>query len=111
VLVANNLRDLETDRAAGKRTLAVRMGAPATRVFYAACLSGAMAAPAAMRAAGWLGPLFWLPWLSAPLAVMLALTIFRRADAPSLVWALKRTARLLLLFGALMALALLRGPA
>jgi 1,4-dihydroxy-2-naphthoate octaprenyltransferase len=109
VLVANNLRDIETDRAAGKRTLAVRLGAPATRTFYAACLTGALAAPPVMRAAGLLGPLHWLPWLSAPVVAMLIATVYRRDDADALVWALKRTARLVLLYGALLALALLRG--
>ncbi len=111
VLVANNLRDIETDRAAGKRTLAVRLGAPATRMFYTACLAGALAAPPVMRAAGLLGSLYWLPWLSAPLVVILAATVYRRDDAAALVWVLKRTARLALLYGALLALALLGGPA
>jgi 1,4-dihydroxy-2-naphthoate octaprenyltransferase len=111
VLVANNLRDIETDRAAGKRTLAVRLGAPATRVLYAACLAGALAAPAAMRAAGFLGDRFWLPWLGAPLAVMLAAAAYRSHDAGVLVRVLKRTAGLLLLYGVLLALALLGGPA
>ena len=36
ILVVNNVRDLETDRRAGKRTLAVRLGRPRTRVMYAA---------------------------------------------------------------------------
>lgn len=35
ILVTNNLRDLESDRAAGKRTLAVRLGFPRTRRLYA----------------------------------------------------------------------------
>lgn len=111
VLVANNLRDIETDRAAGKRTLAVRLGAPATRVLYVACLAGALAAPAAMRVAGFLGDRFWLPWLGAPFAVALAATAARRDDAAALIWVLKRTAGMLLLYGALLAAALLAGPA
>src|SRR5690606_8790700 len=36
ILVVNNVRDLETDRRAGKRTLAVRLGRARTRTFYAA---------------------------------------------------------------------------
>ena len=35
LLVINNLRDIDTDAAAGKRTLATRIGAPATRTLYA----------------------------------------------------------------------------
>lgn len=37
VLVINNTRDIETDRLAGKRTLAVRMGGRASRIFYVVC--------------------------------------------------------------------------
>ena len=36
ILVVNNLRDIPTDRVAGKRTLAVRLGEPRTRVLYVA---------------------------------------------------------------------------
>src|SRR5208283_1194680 len=39
LLVVNNLRDIETDKAAGKRTLAVRSGAKATRGLYAALIA------------------------------------------------------------------------
>jgi 1,4-dihydroxy-2-naphthoate octaprenyltransferase len=41
ILVANNLRDIPTDEAAGKRTLAVRLGEPRTRWVYRACVIGA----------------------------------------------------------------------
>ena len=40
ILVVNNLRDLDTDRRAGKRTLAVRLGRERTRSLYAALLVG-----------------------------------------------------------------------
>ncbi len=39
VLVANNLRDIGTDQAAGKRTLAVRIGDRATRVTFLAMVT------------------------------------------------------------------------
>jgi 1,4-dihydroxy-2-naphthoate octaprenyltransferase len=109
ILVANNLRDIDTDRAAGKRTLAVRLGAWATRVQYALCMVLALAVPAIMRAGGLLGEWFWVPWLAAPLAAILTYVVFTRHDGPSQVWALKRTARFLLIFSALFALALARG--
>src|SRR3990172_2197647 len=41
ILVLNNLRDIDTDGAAGKRTLAVRVGPSATRMLYLGCLGGA----------------------------------------------------------------------
>ena len=37
LLVINNLRDIPSDTAAGKRTLAVRIGDPRTRLLYAGC--------------------------------------------------------------------------
>jgi 1,4-dihydroxy-2-naphthoate polyprenyltransferase len=43
ILVANNLRDIPTDAATGKRTLAVRLGVPRTRTFYRACVVAAFA--------------------------------------------------------------------
>jgi 1,4-dihydroxy-2-naphthoate polyprenyltransferase len=43
VLVANNLRDIPTDEASGKRTLAVRLGDHRTRVLYRTCVVGSFA--------------------------------------------------------------------
>jgi 1,4-dihydroxy-2-naphthoate octaprenyltransferase len=45
ILVVNNLRDIESDAIAGKRTLAVRFGARAARIEYTACILGAAALP------------------------------------------------------------------
>jgi 1,4-dihydroxy-2-naphthoate octaprenyltransferase len=44
LLVANNLRDIPTDRQAGKITLAVRLGDPRTRLLYALLMLLALAA-------------------------------------------------------------------
>lgn len=44
ILVANNLRDIPTDAATGKRTLAVRLGVTRTRTFYRSCVVAAFAA-------------------------------------------------------------------
>ena len=48
ILVVNNLRDIETDRRAGKITLAVRLGRERTRLLYASC-SPARFAPCRSR--------------------------------------------------------------
>ena len=43
ILVANNLRDISTDAATGKRTLAVRLGVTRTRTFYRSCVVASFA--------------------------------------------------------------------
>ena len=45
LLVVNNLRDIETDRRAGKRTLAVRLGATGTQLQYTLLWAFAVAVP------------------------------------------------------------------
>src|SRR5215472_10332778 len=71
ILVVNNLRDLDTDRAVGKRTLAVRVGRSATRVEYVLLLLGAYLVPLGLWLAGTHSPLAFLPWLTLPLAIFL----------------------------------------
>jgi 1,4-dihydroxy-2-naphthoate polyprenyltransferase len=98
ILVVNNVRDLETDRRAGKRTLAVRMGRARTRNLYAVMVLGAfLTAPVT-----WLfGPLTaWLllPWLALPLAARVLRTVRNRTDGPSLNGALAATGALQLVF-------------
>jgi 1,4-dihydroxy-2-naphthoate polyprenyltransferase len=97
ILVVNNLRDIDTDRAAGKRTLAVRIGREATRREYAALLGVAYAVPLIMIFLGIAGPPALLSWVTAPLAVVLVRqvwTVTERALNP----VLGGTARLCLWF-------------
>jgi 1,4-dihydroxy-2-naphthoate polyprenyltransferase len=100
ILVVNNVRDLETDRRAGKRTLAVRLGRPRARRLYAAMVFGAFAcAPlpwllGSDELAAWL----LLPLLALPLAVPVVQTVRERTDGPSLNRALARTGMLQLAF-------------
>ncbi|MBI3732141.1 MAG: 1,4-dihydroxy-2-naphthoate polyprenyltransferase [Chloroflexi bacterium] len=107
ILVVNNLRDIESDRAAGKRTLAVRIGARATRVQFDLLVGAAYTVPLLMWLAGMSGGLFWLPWLSLPWAARLVRDVYRAGDSPSLIRALGRTAQLHLGYGVLFALSLL----
>ncbi|MDW8395936.1 MAG: 1,4-dihydroxy-2-naphthoate polyprenyltransferase [Anaerolineae bacterium] len=107
ILVVNNLRDLDTDRAAGKRTLAVRLGDRATRVEYLALLSGAFLSLAALRGVGGIGWGFALPWLAAPLAARLGRALWQTPRSPALNPILAQTAQLNLVFAVLLAAGLL----
>ncbi len=98
VLVVNNVRDLETDRRARKRTLAVRMGRDRTRVLYAVMVAGAFVWALVPWLAGSLGPWLLLTWLALPVAVPIIQTVRERTDGPSLNGALARTGMLLLVF-------------
>lgn len=70
ILVVNNLRDIDTDRMAGKRTVAVRIGREATRWEYAALIAAAYAMPLLMSLmTSQPGPL--LAWATTPLAILL----------------------------------------
>jgi 1,4-dihydroxy-2-naphthoate octaprenyltransferase len=98
ILVVKNVRDLESDRRAGKRTLAVRLGRARTRVLYQAMLAGAFLTAPVCWFAGSMTAWLLLPWLAAPLAVRLAGVVSSRSDGPSLNAALALTGALQLLF-------------
>lgn len=102
ILVVNNLRDVETDRVAGKRTLAVRLGAPATRAEYALLLAAAYLTPPLLWLTDLLSAWWWLPWLTLPLAAALVRRVARETGL-ALNARLAGTARLQLLFGLLFA--------
>jgi 1,4-dihydroxy-2-naphthoate octaprenyltransferase len=102
ILVVNNLRDIETDRQAGKRTLAVRLGQRATRREYALLVGGAYLLLPLYWMAGVLSVWWWLPWLTLPLAVPLIRRVARESG-PALNAALADTARLQLLYSVLFA--------
>jgi 1,4-dihydroxy-2-naphthoate octaprenyltransferase len=102
ILVVNNLRDLETDRKAGKRTLAVRLGSEGTRVEYGLLVFSAYVTVAIFWISGWFSPWVMLTWLTIPLAWHLVRTIQQSDEAPALNQALAGTANLALFFSLLM---------
>ncbi|MGI8579416.1 MAG: prenyltransferase, partial [Solirubrobacteraceae bacterium] len=107
ILVVNNVRDLETDRRANKRTLAVRLGRPRTRGLFAVFVYGAYA----LAPVTWLfGPFdAWLllPWLSLPLAAGVVRAVRNHVDGPTLNQTLANTGRLQLIFCLLLGAGLL----
>jgi len=100
ILVVNNLRDIESDRAAGKRTLAVRFGARGARLEYAFCILGAYIIPLFTWVFGLASSWGWLVYLSAPMAWRCTTAIYRDSGH-ELNQALAGTGRLGLLFAIL----------
>jgi 1,4-dihydroxy-2-naphthoate octaprenyltransferase len=104
LMAVNNLRDRDSDRQAGKRTVAVVSGDRGARIFYAALVLSAFAVmPLIARAAG-----AWalLPLASLPLAVVEIARAWHRRHA-ELNESLAGTARLQVVVGLLLALGLL----
>lgn len=97
ILVVNNLRDIETDRAAGKRTLAVRIGIAATRREYASLLLVAYLIPPIMWMTSIGSPWVLLSWVTAPVAVMLVRSV-KSFSGRALNPVLAGTARLCLFY-------------
>ena len=112
ILVANNLRDVQGDRAAGKRTLIVRFGGGFGKALFAACYAGAALVPVA----------YWLwtgrhpgamaaAWVL-PMAIPLLKTVFAthpetddpKALARTLIPVLGRTGQLLFVYAVLFSL-------
>jgi len=105
ILVVNNLRDLQTDRATGKRTMAVRLGPAGARREYSLCFAAAYLVPLLIVILG-VGPVWvMLTWLSIPLAVRVMRLVWTLEGRP-LNQALAGTGQLTLLFGLLYALGL-----
>ena len=107
ILVVNNIRDADTDRRAGKRTLAVRLGRDRARAMFAAMLVLSYLVVVAIPLAGGLSWWVALPLLTTPLALPLWRTVAERTDGPSLNAALADTGRLLGVFSLLLAAGIL----
>ena len=102
MLVVNNLRDREGDAAAGKCTLAVRLGPARTRMLYVAAALAPFAVAAVLAAV-------WRPWAllaltALPLAIVPVRRVLAGSDGPALIGVLGATGRMQLAFGGLLAL-------
>ncbi len=91
ILVVNNVRDVDSDKRAGKRTLAVRLGRERARLLYGAMVYLAYLVALVPWPAGSLSPWLALTWLTLPLAVRLVRTVREHADGPTLNEALAQT--------------------
>ena len=109
ILVVNNLRDVEPDRRAGKRTLAVRFGPRFARAEYAALWLVAFAVPVGLVVVGAARPPALLPLLVVPLGWRLVDRVRRASDPRDLNPVLWSTARAQLLFALLFAAGLAVG--
>lgn len=101
ILVVNNLRDIPTDAAAGKKTVAVRIGEAMTRRLYFALVGAAIVAPLVIAhyadALWWLLPIATLLFAAGPMRIVATPQPVRQAYNP----ALGGTARLLLVYALL----------
>jgi 1,4-dihydroxy-2-naphthoate octaprenyltransferase len=107
IIVVNNVRDLETDRRAGKNTLAVRVGRASAVNLYRGLVLGAFAV---LPIALWAGEASALPLiglLALPLALKPMRILATRSDGPALNGALAGTGALLGVFSLLVTAGLL----
>jgi 1,4-dihydroxy-2-naphthoate octaprenyltransferase len=100
ILLANNIRDLDGDRDAGKRTLVVRLGRARSRSVFVATVLAMFVTVALIGAAR---PSALVALAAVPLVVAPLRLVLRRQDGPGLVAALAGTARLQLAVSALLA--------
>ncbi len=100
LLVANNLRDLPRDEAAGKLTLPVRLGDKLSRGFYVGLLAASFISVPYLAV---VRPWALVTLAALPLAVLSMRAVIRGATGSDLIPVLTGTARLQLVFGALLA--------
>ncbi|MEP7300126.1 MAG: 1,4-dihydroxy-2-naphthoate polyprenyltransferase [Caldimonas sp.] len=109
VLVVNNYRDLDPDRAVGKRTLAVCLGRAFSRWQYATLLFAPFALLAPFALATRPGAALLIPLLALPMAFSLVRRFWIETPGPAFNAVLARTARFQVMFSALLCIAILLG--
>ena len=107
VLVVNNYRDLDPDRAVGKRTLAVCFGRGFSRWEYTGLMLAPFALLAVLAAEAPLGVALALPLLALPTAIGLVRRFWRVPPGPAFNPLLAQTARFQVLFSVLLSVAIL----
>ncbi|WP_115865690.1 1,4-dihydroxy-2-naphthoate polyprenyltransferase [Halorussus litoreus] len=107
ILVVNNVRDLETDREAGKKSLAVLIGYRASRAEFVGLLGLAYLTPVWFWLARDYSPAVLLPLLTLPYAATITRTVVTDSSGEALNPALERTGKLLAGFAVLFALGLI----
>ncbi|HEY1510569.1 MAG TPA: 1,4-dihydroxy-2-naphthoate polyprenyltransferase [Solirubrobacteraceae bacterium] len=107
ILVVNNYRDSDSDRRAGKRTLAVRLGRARTRTMFAVIVYLAYLLAPITWVFGPMTAWMLLAWLTLPLAAEVVRIVRNRTDGPSLNQALAQTGMLQLSFCVLLSAGLL----
>jgi 1,4-dihydroxy-2-naphthoate polyprenyltransferase len=110
ILVVNNVRDIDSDRRAGKRTLAVRLGRERTRRLYAGMVALAFVSAPVTWVAGELSGWVMLTWLAIPLCIGPLRAVATRSDGPSLNAALAQTGVLQLAFCLLLSIGVVASP-
>jgi 1,4-dihydroxy-2-naphthoate octaprenyltransferase len=96
--MVNNIRDVETDRRANKRTLAVRLGRRRARALFALTIYAAYVLLLVTWVFGPLTAWVLLPWLTVPVGAEIVREVRNRVDGPSLNRALGQTGMLQLAF-------------
>lgn len=107
VLVVNNYRDADSDRKSGKHTLAVRLGRDFTRWEYLALVIAPFALLPLLAAQTGRALVLALPLAAAPVAAALLRRFWREPIGPAFNRLLGQTAMLQMIFGMLLAVALL----
>jgi len=107
ILVVNNLRDIQSDRQAGKHTLAVIIGIRGSRIEYVLLLAGAYAIPIILWLSGRMSAWVLLPLTSMPTALYLIRLILKNPGDPILNQALAKTAKLALIYSLLLSIGLI----
>lgn len=102
VLVVNNLRDIPTDRAAGKRTLAVRIGEKWTRILYVVCMLLPFGVPLMY---GWVYSGMILVWFVMAAVIPAIIITLTAKTARELIIVLQLTSFAALAYGVLLGIA------